>query len=64
MSSSLPPSEYAGDLATDAAWTMLKDNPAAQLVDVRTTAEWSFVGVPTFPVWAAKCTAWNGRAFR
>jgi rhodanese-related sulfurtransferase len=46
MSSSLPPSEYAGDLATDAAWALLKDNPSAQLVDVRTMAEWSFVGVP------------------
>jgi len=35
MSSSTPPSEYAGDLDTDAAWSLLKDNPAAQLVDVR-----------------------------
>ncbi len=46
MSSSNPPSEYAGDLTSDAAWALLKDNPAAQLVDVRTMAEWSFVGVP------------------
>ena len=46
MSSSNSSPEYAGDLATDAAWTLLKDNPQAQLVDVRTMAEWSFVGVP------------------
>lgn len=46
MSSSNPSSEYAGDLTSDAAWALLKDNPAAQLVDVRTIAEWSFVGVP------------------
>src|SRR5580658_6679922 len=46
MSPTNPSTEYAGDLTSDAAWTMLKDNPSAQLVDVRTTAEWSFVGVP------------------
>ncbi|MGD0143130.1 MAG: rhodanese-like domain-containing protein [Rhizomicrobium sp.] len=46
MSSSNPPSEYAGDLTSDAAWALLNDNPKAQLVDVRTTAEWSFVGLP------------------
>jgi rhodanese-related sulfurtransferase len=27
-------------------WEALKSNPAAQLVDVRTDAEWNFVGVP------------------
>ena len=39
-------SSYAGDLSAAEAWEMLKDNPGAQLVDVRTTAEWSFVGLP------------------
>ena len=39
-------SSYAGDLTTAEAWSLLKDNPQAQLVDVRTTAEWSFVGLP------------------
>ena len=28
------------------SWKALLADPAAQLVDVRTTAEWSFVGVP------------------
>ncbi|MBI1212444.1 MAG: rhodanese-like domain-containing protein [Alphaproteobacteria bacterium] len=28
------------------AWEVLKNDPKAQLVDVRTTAEWTFVGVP------------------
>jgi rhodanese-related sulfurtransferase len=27
-------------------WEALKDEPRAQLVDVRTDAEWNFVGVP------------------
>ncbi len=27
-------------------WEALKNNPNAQLVDVRTDAEWNFVGVP------------------
>jgi len=28
------------------AWTALRDEPSAVLVDVRTSAEWSYVGVP------------------
>ncbi|HLS63509.1 MAG TPA: rhodanese-like domain-containing protein [Ruania sp.] len=37
---------YAGDLTPSQAWEVLQDNPHAVLVDVRTRAEWSFVGVP------------------
>ena len=37
---------YAGDIAPKAAWELLVAAPAAQLVDVRTMAEWSFVGLP------------------
>lgn len=37
---------FAGDIDPQEAWEMLKGNPAAQLVDVRTAAEWAFVGVP------------------
>jgi len=36
---------YAGDVDVTTAWQLLKDNPDAQLVDVRTAAEWSFTGV-------------------
>ncbi len=38
--------EYAGDLDAAAAWDMLSRDPKAQLVDVRTAAEWTFVGLP------------------
>ncbi len=37
---------YAGDITPLDAWKMLNDNPQAILVDVRTDAEWRFVGVP------------------
>ncbi len=33
-------------LSLDEAWQMLDNNPDAVLIDVRTTAEWNFVGVP------------------
>jgi rhodanese-related sulfurtransferase len=38
--------DYAGDIEPKEAWELLKSNPAAQVVDVRTMAEWSFVGLP------------------
>jgi rhodanese-related sulfurtransferase len=37
---------YAGDVGPDQAWELLEHNPKTQLVDVRTTAEWAFVGIP------------------
>jgi rhodanese-related sulfurtransferase len=37
---------YAGDVDARQAYAALADNPAAQLVDVRTREEWTFVGVP------------------
>ena len=39
-------SGYAGDLTPAQAWELLTSNPDARLVDVRTEAEWRFVGVP------------------
>jgi rhodanese-related sulfurtransferase len=42
-SSSLP---YAGDISAAEAWEQLAGTPRAQLVDVRTLAEWNFVGLP------------------
>lgn len=37
---------YAGDLSPNEAWDMLQREPQAALVDVRSQAEWSFVGMP------------------
>ena len=37
---------YAGDLGPAESWTRLKADPTGQLIDVRTVAEWTFVGVP------------------
>lgn len=37
---------YAGDIEPKEAWALLQSDPKAQLVDVRTAAEWTFVGVP------------------
>jgi rhodanese-related sulfurtransferase len=37
---------YAGDIDPLAAWQLLRDHPDAELIDVRTAAEWAYVGVP------------------
>lgn len=37
---------YAGDKTPREAWEMLSEVPNCALVDVRTCAEWAFVGVP------------------
>ena len=37
---------YAGDVDPTEAWKMLTENEQAALVDVRTQAEWNYVGVP------------------
>jgi len=34
------------DVSAREAWDALRDDPKAALVDVRTDAEWSFVGLP------------------
>jgi rhodanese-related sulfurtransferase len=39
--------KYAGDVSCEAAWAELKGSPQAMLVDVRTAAEWAYVGVPS-----------------
>lgn len=37
---------YAGNLTVEEAWSLLGRGPDAVLVDIRTQAEWSYVGVP------------------
>ena len=37
---------YAGDVSAKETWDLLCENPSALLVDVRTKAEWNFVGLP------------------
>ncbi len=37
---------YAGDINSREAWQLCRDDPNAALVDARTRAEWSFVGLP------------------
>jgi rhodanese-related sulfurtransferase len=37
---------YAGDVSASDAYSMLQDDKSAVLVDVRTKAEWAYVGVP------------------
>ena len=39
-------SSYAGELTPTEAWNRLKRDPRARLIDVRTQAEWAFVGLP------------------
>ena len=38
--------DYAGDLLPSEAWKDLKENSDCFLVDCRTSAEWSLIGVP------------------
>lgn len=37
---------YAGDVNVAEAWRILEEDPDAMLIDVRTVAEWVFVGLP------------------
>ncbi len=37
---------YAGDVTPEEAWQRLSDDATAVIIDVRTQAEWHFVGVP------------------
>lgn len=39
-------SNYAGDVSPQDAYETLRANPEATLVDVRTSAEWTYVGLP------------------
>lgn len=58
-----PPSslEYAGDISAAEAWEQLKADPKTQLVDVRTVAEWNFVGLPDLSALGRQvlCVEWQ-----
>ena len=41
-----PAAGYAGDVAPSTAWKILSENKDAVLIDVRTRAEWNYVGLP------------------
>jgi rhodanese-related sulfurtransferase len=53
--------DYAGDISAQEAWDLLKSDPSAQLVDVRTVAEWNFVGLPDLAPLARQvhCIEWQ-----
>ncbi|MBU6444066.1 MAG: rhodanese-like domain-containing protein [Alphaproteobacteria bacterium] len=46
MAATSPNADYAGDITCTEAWELLKADTGAQVVDVRTVAEWSYVGLP------------------
>ena len=50
MTTPNPSAAYAGDLSVEDAWELLKSDPQARLVDVRTSAEWNFVGLPDLSI--------------
>jgi rhodanese-related sulfurtransferase len=56
-----PRPDYAGDVECGDAWEMLKAEPGAQLIDVRTKAEWTYVGVPELGALdrAVLCLEWQ-----
>ena len=41
--------EYAGDISPQQCWDMITTSNGAVLIDVRTRAEWTFVGAPAMP---------------
>src|SRR5439155_564657 len=41
-----PAAGYAGDVAPEIAWKILSERKDAVLIDVRTRAEWNYVGLP------------------
>lgn len=40
------PGGYAGDVSARATWDSLAADPEATLIDVRSRAEWTYVGIP------------------
>src|SRR5258705_12087362 len=59
-----PPSRHAdaGDVSAEEAWQRLISDPRTQLVDVRTMAEWNFVGLADLSSLGRQvhCIEWQG----
>ncbi len=51
---SSPGNGYAGNVTPSEAWRILKSQPKARLVDVRTKPEWGFVGLPDLTLTGGK----------
>ena len=49
-----PAAGYAGDVTPAVAWKILSELKDAILIDCRTTAEWSYVGLPDLETLAKK----------
>ncbi len=52
---------YAGDVSLTETWSVLSKDAKAVLIDVRSGAEWSFVGVPDLATIGKECrfVAWK-----
>lgn len=52
---------YEGDLTSSEAWKFLEENEDAVLIDVRTVAEWVYVGLPDISTLGRTvvCVQWN-----
>jgi rhodanese-related sulfurtransferase len=57
-----PAAGYAGDVNPSTAWKILSEQKAAVLIDVRTRAEWNYVGLPDLDGLAKKVALieWQG----
>jgi rhodanese-related sulfurtransferase len=54
---------YAGDVNPSSAWKILSEHKAAVLIDVRTRAEWNYVGLPDLETLAKKPTLIEWQVF-
>ena len=52
---------YAGDIGVKEAWGFLEEDPEAVMIDVRTVAEWVYVGLPDLTQLGKTiiCVQWN-----
>lgn len=52
---------YAGDIEVAEAWRFLEEDPDAVMIDVRTVAEWVYVGLPDLTRLGKTvvCVQWN-----